>query len=246
MWFVNGGQAERLGSPDGESTSTGRLVANVTFAPDDRVTELYVWTDRSAARVQGVSMKLASGTWLDGGQGRRATEAQLQLDEPSGLGSGLLLGVTAAAKPDSKVLSAVGFSFLRQPVSAAMSVFMPEIRIEEARFTPMADVTLSLINSGTNTVRGSCPVVTSSTVRTTTAYSRASDTQRLKNILDSIGGPDDAITITSKDVLLVASTDQVLASGRTIINSWSSEVRGQKVPCRACPRGLVAVRRSPP
>jgi hypothetical protein len=231
VWFVNG-HVERLGTPDGESM--GSQVASVTFAPDDRVTELYVWTDSSAVRVQGVAMKLASGARLDGDQGRRATEAQLQLDEPGALGSGLLLGLAAAAKPDSKVLSAIGFSFLSSPMSAALAVLMPEIRIEEVRFTPKVDVAYTFSNTNAGTVRGACPAVTKTTV-TTTAYPRAGDAQRLKGIVDRIGGPDDVLISARQEAALVASKERVLESGEVVTNTWRSEVRGPK-QCSDCTR----------
>ncbi len=222
VWFVNG-HVERVGTPDGESM--GSQVANVTFAPDDRVTELYVWTDSSAVRVQGVAMKLASGARLDGGGGRRATEAQLQLDEPGALGSGLLLGLAAAAKPDSKLLSAIGFSFLSSPMSAAMAVLMPEIRIEEVRFTPKVDITYRFSNPNVGTIRGACPVLTQSTVTTKTAYPQAGDAQRLKGILERIGRADDVFASFRQAASLVASEEQRLDTGEVFTNTWSSEVR---------------------
>jgi hypothetical protein len=244
VWFADG-QVERLGTPDVDST--GSRIASITFAPNDRVTELYVWTDSSAARVQGVAMKLASGARLDGGQGRLTSTAQLRLDRPGDLGSGLLLGLVGALKPGSKVLSAIGFSFLRPPVSAALAVLMPAIRIEELRFTPWAQSTYRSPSTNAGAVRGACPVLTTLKVTTTAAYSKASDVQRLKGILEGIGRPTDTAASFKQAAALVASKDQTLAAtGEVFTNTWSSEVRAMPFHAQPRPRSLRACCSCPP
>ena len=227
VWFASG-QVERLGTPNGESM--GKQVASIAFAPNDRVTEVFIWTDSSLMRVQGVAMKLASGARLDGGQGRRATEAQVQLDQPGDLGSGLLLGVAAAAKPGDKVLSAVAFAFLKPPVSSAMAVDMPSIDIEAAAFKPRADVRFKTANNGSSssTVTGGC-VGFSQTITTTTVYSGATDVQRLASLIASIGDPRLTKAASYKTtVSLQASEQQVLVTGERVVNTWSDQVR-QKI-----------------
>jgi hypothetical protein len=135
--FTNGDE-ETLGSPDAELA--GAEVASVRLAPNDKVTALYVWTNSTQMRVQGIQIKMSSGIRLNGAQGRLPTQASLRLDKPGDLGSGLLLGVVGSAKPGSEVLSAVGFSFLQLPMSSAIAVDMPSIAIEEVVFTPQVSI----------------------------------------------------------------------------------------------------------
>ena len=231
LGFTNGHKAV-LGSPDAELAGT--LVASVAFAPDDKVEALYVWTDSSLMRVQGVVIKLASGRLLDGGQGRLPTKASLRLDQPGDLGSGLLLGVTGAAQPVTEVLSAVGFAFLKSPVSAAMAVYMPEIRIDSVRFKPENVVTYenTFTSSSGGVSKGACPVLTKkTTVTVSNTYAQTSEVQRLKKIFDGLGGPQDATASFTLEADLVASQPRVLDTGDTVTDTWNSEVRSGVGAC---------------
>jgi hypothetical protein len=127
----------------------------------------------------------------------------------------------------TEVLSAVGFVFLKSPVSAAMAVDMPAIDIEAAAFKPHAVVTSKTANTASSTVTVRCPVF-SRTISTTTVYSGATDVQRLASLITSIGDPRVTKAASYKTtVSLQASEQQVLETGERVTSTWSDQVRQQ-------------------
>jgi hypothetical protein len=93
--------------------------------------------------VQGITIITNSDRQLRGDGGRLPSAASLKVKGAS-LGSGILLGITVATKPGTAELSAIGFSFLRMPVSSAITVDMPKIDIDKLVFKPQVSIESSI------------------------------------------------------------------------------------------------------
>jgi hypothetical protein len=111
------------------------------------VQDLYLWTNATTAAVQGIYITMTSSVSarLTASNGWPLSQPSLKRSG-SELGTGLLLGITAAAGP-TLALSAVGFAFLIPPVSTALAVDMPAIDIDSMQFEPqqVTDSTISAI-----------------------------------------------------------------------------------------------------
>jgi hypothetical protein len=94
--------------------------------------------------LQGIYIVTIRAQTLNGaGTGRMLTKATLVV-KYGNLGTGVLLGVTAASQPDSQLLSAVSFNFLQPPISSAIAVDMPSVAIEELVFRPEVSISSSI------------------------------------------------------------------------------------------------------
>ena len=205
----------------------GKAHASLSMWAEDRVRALYIWADKGQLAIQGLMLVLARGAVLDMSFNLDPTLATLRRDRVGDFGSGLLLGITGSTRPVSEVLSAVAFTMLKAPVSAALAVDMPSIDIEGAAFTPRADVKYKFANTGVSTVKGGCPEYTQTTA-TNVRYTQATDVQRLGALINSIGIPRDTKTWNYKTaVSLEAAERQVLKTGEVVTNTWSSQVRNQ-------------------
>jgi hypothetical protein len=108
---------------------------------DEKIKELRIWTDTAIGNpvLQGIYIVTSSNQRLDGRQGRLLTEADMIVKAPD-LATGVLLGITAAQKARTEVLSAIGFNFLKVPTSSAISVDMPSINIDALEFKPQVSI----------------------------------------------------------------------------------------------------------
>jgi hypothetical protein len=91
--------------------------------------------------VQGVYILTSTSQRFNGGGGRSVASLTLK---GADLGTGLLLGVTAAMQPETELLSAISFNFLEVPVSSAIAIDMPSIAIEELVFMPQVSIQSSV------------------------------------------------------------------------------------------------------
>jgi hypothetical protein len=107
----------------------------------EKIVELRIWTDTTINNpvLQGIYMVTSRNQRLDGRQGRLMTEADVIVKAPN-LTTGVLLGVTAAQKARTEVLSAIGFNFLKVPTSSAIAVDMPSINIDALEFKPQVSI----------------------------------------------------------------------------------------------------------
>ena len=102
-----------------------------------QVKDLYLWTNATTAVVQGIYITMTSSA-----SARLAASNGWPLAQPSlkrsgsDLGTGLLLGITAAVAAAGPTLafSAIGFTFLMPPVSTALAVDVPAINIDSMQF----------------------------------------------------------------------------------------------------------------
>jgi hypothetical protein len=140
------GEFDQIGSTN--AVIRGTRVATLAIPVGDRVKELYVWVDQSTASVQGIHITMFSGAQLDGSQGGDFTKASLSLVAVGALGSGLLLGATAAIRPDTSALSALSFTFLGSPTSSAIAVDMAAIDIDSLQYVPAFNSKSSVSSSG--------------------------------------------------------------------------------------------------
>jgi hypothetical protein len=216
------GQFDTVGSPD--ATEVGTLLASVTIAAADTIQSLYLWT--SGPVVQGILLKTSSGAQLRANQGKLPTQATASWTADAGrLGSGLLLGVSAAVRPGSLTLSALSFSFLQAPSSYATAVDMAAISMDAVKFTPMAVVKSSISMSG-GAATATCPDFTATVVKKTT-YSSSSTTQRMQQLLGALGTPVEGSQQSFRlDAALQWAGDRLLPSGETRTEKWTSQVSG--------------------
>jgi hypothetical protein len=95
----------------------------------DRVKELFLFSDPAAVRLQGIYITLASNKRLNGTLGRSLNKPSFSA-KGAAVGSGLLLGITAATSYNGENLSAISFNLLATPTSSALTVDMPTIGID--------------------------------------------------------------------------------------------------------------------
>ena len=112
---------------------------------------------RAAQPPAGVFIKTVSGVKTAAPAGLKFSQAQVKLTKFGELGTGLLLGVSAATKPDSQVLSALGFSLLQLPSSSSVAVDMPAIDINSIKVQPQVVVKSSISATGAGVNQATCP-----------------------------------------------------------------------------------------
>ncbi len=115
-----------------------------TWYAGEKVKELRIWTDAARLLVQGIHILTSSAQELDGRPaGLSLTSANVTKKGPD-LGTAILLGVAAAEKVGSELLSAISFTFLVVPASSAISVDMANIDLKQLKFEPKVDVKTSV------------------------------------------------------------------------------------------------------
>jgi hypothetical protein len=243
------GQFDAVGSPD--ATEVGTLLASVVIPAADTIINLWLWTDGAA--VQGILLKTSSGVQLKAQQGRwpsQATAAWSAAAEQ--LGSGLLLGVSAATTPDStQALLALSFNFLQKPSGIATAVDMPAINLEAMQFTPVAAIRSSVSLSG-GSAQATCPDFTA-TVTRRTSYSSPSSVQRLQRLVAALGASADSSQQSIRlDATLQWAGDRSLPLGGTRTELWSSQVSRAAARHRSlrragdCQVSIIRASTSPP
>jgi hypothetical protein len=78
----------------------------------EKIKELYLWTDPGSALLEGIHIITSNSQKLVGGGGRYLTKATLSL-KAKDMATGVLLGISAAMRSDTLLLSAVSFNFLQ-------------------------------------------------------------------------------------------------------------------------------------
>jgi hypothetical protein len=216
------GQFDTVGSPD--ATEVGQLLASVAIPAADTIQSLYLWT--SGPAVQGILLKTSSGAQLRANQGRQPTLATASWTAESGsLGSGLLLGVTAAVRPRTAGLAALSFNLLQAPSSYATAVDMPTIDMNSLKYTPVAVLKSSIGLSG-GAATATCPEF-SATVVKRVSYSKLTSIQRLQQLLGVLGTPVEGSQQTLQlDAALQWAGDRSLPSGEARTELWTSQVGG--------------------
>ncbi len=110
----------------------------------EKIKELRVWTDPASAVIQGIHMLTSTPKELDGRPAGLLLTSASVTKRGAELGTAILLGVAAAEKPGSKLLSAISFTFLVVPTSSAISVDMPNIDLTQLKLVPKVDVKTSM------------------------------------------------------------------------------------------------------
>ncbi len=201
--FSNG-QAQTLGSP--AAVASGRQLASLTIPAGGKVAQLYVWTSLATGDVQGVYLQVVQGAdvrVLDASGGRAREAASIKLAVPAAdLGSGILLGLSAAmvAEPPDAKLTALGLTFLRAPLSAAVTVDMPTIDLEAVRSQTRSQLTASSQVSGTLTNTVSCPAYSTTITRSSSYGTQQDDVARLTQLLRGL-----APATSSRNIALEAN-----------------------------------------
>ncbi len=204
----------------------GKKSASINLRPDDRARELYIWTDSSQLVVKGVMLVLVRGTVLDLSFDLEPTQATVRKDKPGELGSGLLLGIAAAAKPSTEVLSAVSFAFLMAPLSAALAVDMAKIDIDSAKITPRHKLNSTI--KGNIDIEASCPSY-SETVVYKNAYTQLPAILAVKARVEALmGAPlfSGSSTRLKRSAELVATERKTVEGIGAVSDTWQSPVRG--------------------
>jgi hypothetical protein len=111
---------------------------------DEKIKELRIWTDASVTNpvIKGIYILTSRNQQLDARQDLQRlllTKADVIVKAPD-LATGVLLGITAAQKDQTEVLSAISFNFLKVPNSSAISVDMPSINIDALEFKPQISI----------------------------------------------------------------------------------------------------------
>jgi hypothetical protein len=205
---------------------SGRERGNINLWAEDRVRKLYIWTDSSQLVVKGVMLVLARGVRLSSSSNLDPAGATVRKDKPGELGSGLLLGIAAAAKPGTEALSAVGFAFMKAPVSAAIAVDMEKIDIESARITPRHKLFKSTVNSNID-IEAFCPAV-SVTEYNKNAYTQQPGITAVKARVEALMGAPlftGDFTKLKRSTELVATETQVISGRGAVSDTWQRQVR---------------------
>jgi hypothetical protein len=213
-----------LGNRD--AAHKGITRASISLGAEDRVRALYIWTDSSQLVVKGVMLVLWTGAVLDASFDLETGNATVRKNKDGELGSGLLLGIAAAAKPDTEFLSAVSFAFLKAPVSAAIAVDMANIDIESARITPKQK--LDSWVQGNIDIEASCPRHTE-TVTYKDAYTKLPAIAAVKARVEAlVGAPLFTGTVTrlKRSTELVATERQDVPGLGALSDTWRDAVRG--------------------
>ncbi len=220
----NNSGAEVLGSDF--AAYNGVELGRISLLAEDRVRKLYIWTDSSQLVVKGLMLVLARGTVLRSSSNLDPAQATVRKDNPGELGSGLLLGIAAAAKPGTEALSAVSFAFLKAPVSAALAVDMADINIEAAKITPRQK--LDSLVQGNIDIEASCPKHTE-IVTYKDAYTKRPAILDVKARVEALMGAPlftGSLTRLKRSTELVATERKAVEGLGTVSDTWQSPVRG--------------------
>jgi hypothetical protein len=228
--FTNGdvrslGDVDVLRKLANKELGTLYRLSSLTLAPTDRVVKAYVWAGDEEARVKGLAITLKSGARLYGANGNSVLDtAALAMTDSAALGTGILLGLTAAAQPDTERLAALGLSFLKAaPVSVGVAVDMPQIDLNRVVFKPSKTVETSIISSG-DTTRGSCAAF-STKLTTRVGYSDADKAKRMRDTLFGWAGVAYKKQQFQLQASLEATGSQAIeGSPDAAVVTWSSPV----------------------
>jgi hypothetical protein len=178
--------------------------------------------------VRQVMLVLVRGTVLSSSPNLDPAGATVRKDKEGELGSGLLLGIAAAAKPGTdKALSAISFALLKAPVSAAIAVDMDRIDIEGARITPKHTLFKSTVKSNI-AVEAFCPAY-SETVYNKNVYTQLPGVTAVKARFEALMGAPLFTGNFSKfkrNTDLVATEKQVISGRGAVSDTWQSQVSG--------------------
>jgi hypothetical protein len=216
--FANG-EARTLGSLD--AITGGSQIANITLGLTDKITGLAIWSNATAATVQGIYISTNTAI-LNAALGRSINQASLRLNQAGELGSGLLVGVASAAAEIMGRLSALAFVFAQRPSGASLAVDMPAIDIEGLRYLPKQVIQSSVGSSGGTVGTAKCAahreIVTSKV-----EYSKAPEAQRLQQLIGSM-----ATSVLAKTYRLATGLEwaavQQISTSSNYSDNWSSQV----------------------
>jgi hypothetical protein len=239
--FMNG-QYSTVGSPD--AVRGGVLIDDLEIQVGDTVKEIYLWTDSSAAAVQGIYITMASSATLRlaANLGRSLAQPNLKMSGAQ-LGSGILLGLAAATRPGSMALAAVSFNFLSMPASVAIAFDMPAIDLEKVQQEPQQQVQSSVSVTG-GSGGSTCPEF-STTVTRKTVYAQPTSAQKYRQLMNGLGTPSSSATRLLAATLQWSGV-QTLPSGGKLADNWNGQVVSAYDAAAVTPEAGVSVTVSAP
>jgi hypothetical protein len=204
---------------DQDATELGSMLGRLPIPAGGRIKSLYLWINAQDGTMVGMYLRLMTGERLDLSGGRRLDQAALALVDGA-LGTGLLLGATAAQMSGSQALSALSFSLLKQPASAAMAIDMPTINMESLLFIPEASIRSSISVAGGG--QATCPEFSVQVTRVS-SYQQPSSARYYQQLLASLGTAQ-ATEAAREAAALQWSGSRTLASGETRSEQWTGQV----------------------